>query len=97
MDHGLKTIESKFEQNGKSLHFETLKLWLMGDASTLSQPDAAATLQLSPGAIKVSIHRLRKDFADAIRAEIAQTVDTPEEISQELRYLIEVLSKSPQK
>lgn len=54
---------------------------------------AAVTLNLSPGAIKVSIHRLRKDFADAIRAEIAQTVDTPEQISQELHYLIEVISK----
>ncbi|MDB4484514.1 hypothetical protein N9044_01850 [bacterium] len=43
----------------------------------------------------MSIHRLRKDFADAIRSEIAQTVNTPEEIPEELRYLIEVLSKTP--
>lgn len=97
MDRGLQTIEASFDKNGKSLHYETLKPWLMGDASTLSQADAASTLNLSPGAIKVSIHRLRKEFADAIRAEIAQTVDTPGEISEELRYLIEVLSKTPSK
>ena len=93
MDRGLRTVEATFTKSGKSLHFKTLKPWLMGDSTTLCQASAAVALNLSPGAIKVSIHRLRKAFADAIRAEIAQTVDTPEEISQELNYLIEVISK----
>ncbi|MDA9831492.1 sigma-70 family RNA polymerase sigma factor, partial [Akkermansiaceae bacterium] len=68
---------------------------LVGEVSSLSQANAASILNISPGAVKVSIHRLRKDFADAIRSEIAQTVNTPEEIPEELRYLIEVLSKTP--
>ena len=93
MDRGLRTVEATFTKSGKPLHFKTLKPWLMGDSTTLCQASAAVALNLSPGAIKVSIHRLRKAFADAIRAEIAQTVDTPEEISQELHYLIEVISK----
>ena len=93
MDRGLRTVEATFTKNEKPLHFKTLKPWLMGDSTTLCQASAAVALNLSPGAIKVSIHRLRKAFADAIRAEIAQTVDTPEEISQELNYLIEVISK----
>ncbi len=92
MDRGLQTVEATLTKNGKSSHFETLKPWLMGDASSLSQADAATALKISPGAIKVSIHRLRKDFAEAIRAEIAQTVNTPEEVSEELCYLIEALS-----
>jgi RNA polymerase sigma-70 factor (ECF subfamily) len=93
MDRGLKTVETAFEKSGKSLHFETFKPWLVGEVSSLSQADAASILNITPGAVKVSIHRLRKDFADAIRSEIAQTVNTPGEISEELRYLIEVLSK----
>ena len=97
MDRGIQIVESTFTKNGKAHHFETLKPWLMGDATNLSQADAAASLNLTPGAIKVSIHRLRKDFAEAIRTEIAQTVNTPEEISEELRYLIEVMSNSPGK
>ena len=93
MDRGLRTVEATFTKNGKPIQFKILKPWLMGDSTTLCQASAAVALNLSPGAIKVSIHRLRKAFADAIRAEIAQTVDTPEEISQELNYLIEVISK----
>jgi len=38
-----------------------------------------------------AIHRLRQKFGEAIRSEIADTVDTEEEIRDELRYLIEAL------
>jgi hypothetical protein len=37
------------------------------------------------------IQRLRQKFGEAIRSEIAETVETEEEIAGELRYLIEVL------
>lgn len=92
MDRGLSTVQSDFEQAGKAKQFEVLKPWLIGDTENLSQADAAEELGLSTGAIKVAIHRLRKNFGEAVRAEIAQTVDDPEDIAEELRYLIEVLS-----
>ena len=97
MDRAFQIIENTLEKNGKYHYFEILKPWLMGDATNLSQAEAATLLNLTPGAIKVSIHRLRKDFSAAIRSEIAQTVNTPEEISEELRYLIEVLSNTQAK
>ena len=36
---------------------------------------------MTPGAVKVAIHRLRQKFGEAIRREIADTVDTEEEIA----------------
>lgn len=77
---------------GKGKQFEVLKPWLMGDTENLSQTDAAKELGLTTGAVKVAIHRLRKQFRDAVETEIAQTVSSPDEIEEELRYLIEVLS-----
>lgn len=71
-----------------------LKPWLTGDADSFSQEEAATTLMISRGAVKVAIHRLRKDFNEAIRAEIAQTVNTPEEVTEELHYLIKALSSA---
>jgi RNA polymerase sigma-70 factor (ECF subfamily) len=93
MDRGLATVEAAYRESGKEALFKVLKAWLIGDTENLSQADAAQQLNLSSGAIKVAIHRLRKAFNDAIRAEIAQTVSDPDEISGELRYLIEVLSR----
>ncbi|MCH7228606.1 RNA polymerase sigma factor [Haloferula sp. A504] len=91
MERGLITVEKSFGETAKKRQFEVLKPWLVGDVQGLSQADAAAELQMSPGAIKVAIHRLRQKFGDAIRREIAETVDTEEEIAEELRYLIEAL------
>lgn len=92
MDRGLNSVQAAFEKSGKEKQFEVLKPWLIGETEALSQADAAAELSLTSGAVKVAIHRLRKQFSDAVRAEIAQTVNTPEEVGEELRYLIEVLS-----
>ncbi|MEZ5431742.1 MAG: hypothetical protein R3F31_11310 [Verrucomicrobiales bacterium] len=38
------------------------------------------------------VHRLRKEYLNAIHTEISQTVPSPEDLAAELRYLIEVLS-----
>jgi len=92
MDRSLDTVQSDFEAAGKEAQFETLKPWLIGDTGNLSQTAASAQLDMTAGAVKVAIHRLRKSFRDAVESEIAQTVDSPAEIAEELRYLIEVLS-----
>ena len=39
----------------------------------------------------MSVHRLRRRFGELLRAEIARTVDAPNEIDEEIRYLFSVL------
>jgi RNA polymerase sigma-70 factor (ECF subfamily) len=39
----------------------------------------------------VAVHRLRQRFRELLRAEVANTVDRPEDIDGELRHLISVL------
>jgi RNA polymerase sigma-70 factor (ECF subfamily) len=91
MERGLDRVRESFEQAGKAGQFVLLKPWLMGDPEGLSQADAAAQLGMTRAAVKVAVHRLRQKFGEAIRSEIAETVETEEEIAGELRYLIEVL------
>jgi RNA polymerase sigma-70 factor (ECF subfamily) len=94
MERGLARVRESFEESGKSQQFEVLKPWLMGDPEGRTQADAAGQLGMNPAAVKVAVHRLRQKFGEAIRREIADTVDTEEEIAGELRYLIEVLQAS---
>ena len=75
-----------------SPHFETLKPWLTGAAPSLDQSAAAAELGLSPGALKVAIHRLRKRFRAHLHQEVTETLDDPAELKHELNYLIEAAS-----
>lgn len=92
MERSLGAVQTSLAKAGKGAQFEVLKPWFVGDAENLSQADAAAKLGTSTGAVKVMIHRLRKDLRAAVEADIAQTVSSPEEVAAEIRYLVEVLS-----
>jgi DNA-directed RNA polymerase specialized sigma24 family protein len=91
MDRALALLQKEFGDAGKSDQFETLKSWLMGDTTELSQAEAARRLELSEGAVKVMIHRMRKRFRAVVRAEIAQTLRDPAFVDEELHHLIEAL------
>jgi RNA polymerase sigma-70 factor (ECF subfamily) len=47
---------------------------------------------MTPGAVKVAVHRLRQRFRELVRAEIAQTVSRAEEIEDEIRALFAALA-----
>lgn len=94
MDRALNQLERDLANDGKQAHFDLLKPWLVGAQAGEAQADVAARLGMSEGALKVAIHRMRKRFGEIVKNEIAQTVNTPEAAQEELRYLIEVLSRS---
>jgi len=91
LERALTTVESDLRSAGKSAHFERLKPALVGDALP-SPADLARELELTEGALKVAIHRLRRRFREAVRAEISQTLADGDDVQEELRYLIEVLA-----
>jgi hypothetical protein len=94
VDGALAALGSEAESEGKTQQFSVLKPWLLGEVPSLSQADAALQLDLSEGAVKVAIHRLRKRFREVVKAQIAQTVEDPTQVREELRYLVDVLAQS---
>ena len=46
---------------------------------------------MTEGAVKVAVHRLRRRYRELLRAEIAETVDDPAAIGDEMRYLVTAL------
>jgi RNA polymerase sigma factor (sigma-70 family) len=47
----------------------------------------AAALEMSEGAVKMALHRLRRRYGELLREEIAHTVATPEDLDEEIRHL----------
>jgi len=92
MDRALAALAKEFLAAGKAEQFESLKPWLVGDTPSCSQAEVARQLGLTEGAVKVTIHRLRKRFRDVVRSEIAQTLRDPSFVEEELRHLIEALA-----
>jgi RNA polymerase sigma-70 factor (ECF subfamily) len=85
-------LASENDTAGNRHEYETLKPWLSGEWTAVSQADAARKLDLTENAVRVAIHRLRRRFRQIVKAEIARTVNDPSEIADELRHLIAILA-----
>jgi RNA polymerase sigma factor (sigma-70 family) len=76
---------------GKGGFFEAAKDFLWGEKNTRPQTEMAAELGLSEGALRVAVHRLRSRYRELLRAEVAQTVASPDQVDEELHELMAVL------
>jgi RNA polymerase sigma-70 factor (ECF subfamily) len=91
IDRVVEKLRSEFIQHGRPEHFERLKVFLLG-RSDAPYVALARELNISEGALKVAIHRLRKRYRELFRQEIADTVADPADVESELRYLAGVLT-----
>ncbi len=73
---------------GKERVFAQLKDCLWGEAHDTSYGEIAERLGMTEGAVKVTVHRLRRRLRDLLREEVAQTVASEEDVEEELRHLI---------
>ena len=92
LDSVLNQLETEFQSRDKQNQFEVLKPFLSG-SKALTHAEAGQQLGMREGAVKVAAHRMRTRYRDLIRAEIAQTVESPEQIDDEIRRLFEVLAE----
>jgi RNA polymerase sigma-70 factor (ECF subfamily) len=89
----LERLGREQEGTGKGEQFPALKPWLTGDKQEVSQADLAVRLGMSEGALRVTLHRLRKRFRELVKEEIAGTVKDSANVREEMGYLLEVLSR----
>ena len=88
----LKTLREEMEKVGKGSQFEILKPSLTGQDDQ-PREEIAAKLNMTESAVKVAVHRLRQRYGNLLRAVIAETVSSQEDLDDELRYLVAVLRK----
>jgi RNA polymerase sigma-70 factor (ECF subfamily) len=88
----LANLRQEYRTGGKLNVFEALQPFLVGPGDPGFTAAAAAQLEMNEGAVKVALHRLRRRFGCYLRAEIASTVASPDQVEEESRYLLSVLS-----
>jgi len=81
-------LEREYTESGRAKLFETLRGCLAKDDDARPYAEIAASLDATEAAVKMAVQRLRARYRDLLRAEIARTVSSPDEIEAELRYLI---------
>jgi RNA polymerase sigma-70 factor (ECF subfamily) len=92
LDRALTRVKQDYVAADKSALFDQLKGFLTGDSDDVPYADAARTLGMSEGAVKVAVHRLRRRFRDALVKEIAETVSDPADIDAEIRHLLQAVT-----
>jgi RNA polymerase sigma-70 factor (ECF subfamily) len=75
------------QADGTGRRFEELAAFLWGDKGSPTYAATGERLGMSEGAVKVAVHRLRHRYEERLRAAIAETVATPEQIEEEIRDL----------
>ena len=91
LERAFTTLSQEHQAAGKADEFERLKPWLTGDASHGDQVAAARAIGASEGALKVAVYRLRRRFRELVKAEVIQTVASPEGAGEEMRHLFAAL------
>ena len=93
MERALNRLHKEYEAGGKAALFEQLKDIQPGEHGESSYAEIGVRLGLAEGTIASAAHRLRKRHREILREEIAQTVARPEEIDEEIRNLLAVLTR----
>ena len=91
LEHVLDQLRAEYAAKDRLPHFEALKPFLAGSSQRAGYADAARALGISETTAKVAAHRMRKRYRELLRAEIAQTVERPEDVDDEIRDLFAVL------
>ena len=92
VEAALGRLEEEFARRGKRDVFRALKPYLLGDQPQGAYEATAQALALSPGAVRTGVHRLRHEFRLHLRREVAKTVESPDQIDEEMRHLRTALS-----
>lgn len=90
LDRALGRLREENEGSGRAELFRRVRDHLTGD-----DPDyeRLADLGMSPGALRVAVHRMRRRLGALLRDEVAQTVSDPAEVDAELRCLLQAAAR----
>jgi DNA-directed RNA polymerase specialized sigma24 family protein len=87
-----RLLQEEYGLEGKSALLERLNVFLSGEKGGMTYTEAGAVLQMTEGAVKVAVHRLRRRYRELLREQVAQTISNPAELEDELRHLREVFA-----
>ncbi len=91
LERALDALRTEFRANGREEFFNAVHGSLTGESDAAPYRQIANRFGMSESGVKVTVHRMRLRYGELVRAEVAETVDTEEEVRDELRYLLSAL------
>ena len=91
-DQALHRLREQYAALHKEGHFDQLKKFLSIQPEDGEYAAVGTELEMSPGAVAAAVHRLRQQYREVVRTEVAQTVNAAEELEEEMRWLLNALN-----
>ena len=91
LERVLLRVQAEWNERDKQRRFDTLKVFLTDRRGEVPLAEVAAKLGTSVPALRSVVHRLRELYRRVFLDEIAQTVDDPAEVEDEVRRLFAAL------
>ncbi len=95
LDNVLARVADEYRQAGKEAVYEGLKVHLTASPSAPHYAETGEELSMTAGAIKVAVHRMRKRYRELLKNEVRDTVDSAEDVADELAHLFEAVRNNP--
>jgi DNA-directed RNA polymerase specialized sigma24 family protein len=86
LEFAMDELHRQCSKAGKAQQFLRFKRFLAG-GSGAEYREAGAELGLGEGAVRVLVHRLRRRYRQLLCDNIRQTVESPDQVEEEIRYL----------
>jgi RNA polymerase sigma-70 factor (ECF subfamily) len=91
-EQALRRLGEECEARGRRRVFDVLSDSLAAERKDVSYQKLAKTLGVSESSVKQLVHQMRQRYRALLREEVAQTVEKPEDVDEELRYLCAALA-----
>jgi RNA polymerase sigma-70 factor (ECF subfamily) len=86
-------LRTEYTEANRAERFRYLEAYLPGEQPVLSQAEVGKALGLTEGTVRQEVFHLRRRFGALLREAVAQTVAHPDEVDEEISYLIDVVSR----
>jgi RNA polymerase sigma-70 factor (ECF subfamily) len=84
LDHALERLHAEYAAKGNADLYERLRTTLAGEPGAETYARIGEQFGMAEEAVKKAAQRLRARYRDVLREQIASTVNTPEEVEDEL-------------
>jgi RNA polymerase sigma-70 factor (ECF subfamily) len=94
VERALRRLYEECERKGRQREFDVLSAYLTVERDDVSCASLATVLQVPQSTVKKLLYRMRQRYRWLLRDEVAQTVENPADIDDELHHLCSALAAS---
>jgi RNA polymerase sigma factor (sigma-70 family) len=92
VEHALRQLGEECESRGRRRVFDVLSNYLAAERQDVSYSNLSKTLGVPEASVKRLVHQMRQRYRSLLRAEVAETVERPDDVEDELLYLCAALA-----